>query len=326
MNFTIPVDTGDLWYYANDGMDMETYGPIYTGESFTAETEKLAFKELTVNGSDFRHFGVYATDKLFNKNGDLVGRVSRTLRNAYKKIIDGSKKPTFAENMSEWCSYFPKAHYTTDEEWAYIQELWKKEKRRGAEKLYWEDVKIGDEPAWTCSGPISYMDMIKWYGGDNMMPMDKTAMLKNPGQYFRDQYGMYLPDFSVHFGTRNVPGSRMVFYNGTACQHVNRMITNYIGDSGFVTRVAWYLKQLFREMQVERPGGEYLDLVPYMKGRSCNRHGSEGDTVIGKGYVTKKYINDKKEHIIDLTCWGETLDGDVVQVVAASVKLPSKKG
>jgi hypothetical protein len=46
------------------------------------------------------------------------------------------------------------AHYYTDEDWEYIKDLWSKENRRGSEFLYWEDVKIGDEPTWTVDGPI----------------------------------------------------------------------------------------------------------------------------------------------------------------------------
>jgi hypothetical protein len=63
-----------------------------------------------------------------------------------------------------------------------------------------------------------------------------------------------------------------------------------------------------------------------MKGKTCTVHPSEGDTVIGKGYVTDKYINDRGEHTIDLTCWAETLDDRIIQVVGISAKLPSKKG
>jgi hypothetical protein len=63
-----------------------------------------------------------------------------------------------------------------------------------------------------------------------------------------------------------------------------------------------------------------------MRGKECTVHGSEGDTVIAKGYVTDKYVDKKGNHIVDMTCWGETLDNRIIQIVAASVKLPSKKG
>lgn len=52
-----------------------------------------------------------------------------------------------------------------------------------------------------------------------------------------------------------------------------------------------------------------------------------GDTVIGKGYVTDKYINDKGEDIIDLVCWAETPDkGKIIEVCPAAAKPPLKKG
>lgn len=46
--------------------------------------------------------------------------------------------------------------------------------------------------------------------------------------------------------------------------------------------------------------------------------------MIAKGYVADKRINEKGEHIIDLTCWAETLDSRLIQIVAASAKLPSR--
>jgi len=320
MALTIPMDFTDTWYYANDGGDIEVYGPIFAGDTFTSQADTLFFNDLTVPGSDLRHFNMGGTASMYNSKGELVGRSTSSLRNAYRKIVDGSPKPSFSENMSEWVAYFPPGHYTTDEEWEYIKQLWEKEYIRGKNALYWEDVKVGDEPAWTCSGPISYLDMVG-YGG---MPVDKRAVVKNAKTMFRDKYGIYLNDTALHYGGRNITGSRAVFYNGTAAMHIVRMVTNYIGDAGLVTRVCWRFKQFFKEMWVERPGGEILDKVPYMKGKECTRHGAESDTVIAKGYVTDKYINDKGEHMIDISCWGETLDNNIIQIVGASAKLPSR--
>lgn len=132
---------------------------------------------------------------------------------------------------------------------------------------------------------------------------------------------------SRHIFNMNDPDYRMLFYNDTPAKIITRLVTNYIGDAGFVTRIGWEFQQLTKEMQLERTGGEYLDKVPYMKDKGCTEHGGEGDTVIGKGYVTDKYINDKGEGIIDLVCWAETLDeGKIVEVCPASARLPLKKG
>jgi hypothetical protein len=320
----IPKNIADKFYYANDGSDVRVWTHIFAGDALSSESEKLEFVEMTEPGSNLRMFKIGGSGKMFNAKGEQVGWGYGNTRDAYQKILDGPK-PSFSENMSEWVADFPEAHYTTDEEWEYIFELWDKEQIRGSQKLYWEDVNVGDEPPWTCSGPITHMDLIGWNGG-NQNGLYMRNNRENRDLLFRDQYGQYLNETAIHYGGRNIPGSRMVFYNNTACQHIIRMITNYIGDAGLVTRVRWIFKQLFPEMQLPRPGGEFLDLVPSMEGKECTVHGSEGDTVIAKGYVTQKYINERGENTIDLTCWGETLDNRIIQVVAASAKLPSKKG
>jgi hypothetical protein len=320
----IPMDFADKWYYANDGSDVKVWTHVFAGDLFTSQPEKSEFTELTVPGSDLRMFILGASAKMFNAKGEQIGWGYGNTREAYRKIIDGSPKPSFTENMTEWCEYFPAAHYTTDEEYEYIKELWAKEKIRGSEKLYWDDVKVGDEPTWTCTGPVSYMDLNNWHGssGTNL-----RGSKENPKNMFRDRYGIYMNIAAIHHGSRNITNSRAVFYNHTAALHMARMVTNYIGDAGLVTRVCWRFKQLFKEMQLEKfQGGDILDKVPYMKGKMCTVHPSEGDTIIAKGYVTDKYINDRGEHTIDISAWAETLDDRIIEAVAFSAKLPTRKG
>ena len=55
-------------------------------------------------------------------------------------------------------------------------------------------------------------------------------------------------------------------------------------------------------------------VVPGYENRPLNRHGSEGDTVIGKAYIYDKRIDEAGRHVIDICAWGETLDGDIIQV------------
>ena len=85
---------------------------------------------------------------------------------------------------------------------------------------------------------------------------------------------------------------------------------------------------LVLELQVPGYAGlDEMELVPHMKGKECTVHGGEGDTLITRGYVTKKYKNEKGEGIIDIACWAETLDpGRIVGIVGASAKLPLRKG
>ena len=101
------------------------------------------------------------------------------------------------------------------------------------------------------------------------------------------------------------------------------MITNWMGDDAFIRKYAWRFCQLFKEMRIDKVGSEFLEKVPHMKGRGCERHGMEGDAILSKGYVTEKYIKDG-EHLIDVASWGETLDGEIVQIVPVTIRLKSR--
>ena len=62
-----------------------------------------------------------------------------------------------------------------------------------------------------------------------------------------------------------------------------------------------------------------------MKGKSSLRHGGEGDTCIGHGYITGKRIDDNGDHVVEFAVWGETLDGDIIQVCEMEAVLPSRE-
>ncbi|MBN1625789.1 MAG: MaoC family dehydratase [Deltaproteobacteria bacterium] len=312
----------DCFYVSHGPDDRRFYTPVFEGDVFTIEPEKPVFEDITVPGSDLRHFKIVVSSKMYNQKGELAVWGSTVFRNAYRKIIDKSSPPVTHDTLTT------PAHYTTDEEWEYIKELWNKEYIRGSQKLYWEDVNVGDEPTWVCSGAISPMDMVGWYGGfQQYAPWSVREKLLRGESMYRDRFGQYMVGEARHIFNMNNPDYRMLFYNDTPAKIITRMVTNYIGDAGLVTRIGWEFMQLTEEMQLARPGGEYLDKVPYMKGKGCTEHGGEGDTVVAKGYVTDKYINDKGEGIIDLVCWGETLDkGKIIELCPASARLPLKKG
>jgi hypothetical protein len=324
MAVMVPHNLSNIFILGHGPNDVEFFAPIFPGDTLTTETEKLMFEELTVPGSTYRHFRNGCIMRTYNQKGELVVRSTLWRREAYRKIIDGSLPPV----EERWQS---PPHYTTDEEWEYIKELWRKEYIRGGDTLYWEDVKVGDEPTWTCSGPITYMDMARWYGGSRI-PDGRETIMKGAHGVFRDRFGQYLVGVAAMNGGMNVPGERATCFNDTCAKLITRMVTNYVGDAGFVTRIGWIFtrnpKMLPSEEEFQFPKFdiEYFNKVPYMKGKACTIHPFETDTVIAKGYVTDKYINDRGEHIIDLVCWGETLDRRIVEVVPAAAKLPSKGG
>ncbi len=169
------------------------------------------------------------------------------------------------------------------------------------------------------------MDMIGWYaengGGLSRRILCNKEILKTT---YRDEYGCYMGEPCYHLGNRNKTGGRMVWFNDTGAYHVYRTITNFIGNQGRVSRFSWRFYPFYKELRTGPIAADMFDKVPGMQGRDCDRHGSEGDTCIGRAVVTGKYINACGEHCIEIAAWGEDLEGNIVQACPSEAVLPSK--
>lgn len=317
---------GNVFYYANDGGDIELYRQVYPGDVITITSGTQRITDVTPEeGSILRQFSLYGEGEMRNQRGELVGVGKGYGRNAWKRICEG-RIPSQIEQTYEWLENIPPVHTTTPEEWAAIKALWKQEKIRGCETLYWEDVCVGDRPTPCCSGPISDMDMMRLHG--NMirgMPDNRTMVEAGEHMMMTDAYGQKINMMSRHFSYCRIPSARAVFFNFTARNFVLRMVSNWMGDDGFITGIKWRFQNLFSCMSQNQPGLSILGKVPSMAGKYVNRHGMEGDTAICKGEVTAKYVKEGR-HLADLSCWAETLDGDVIQVVEVTVELPTRHG
>jgi hypothetical protein len=75
-----------------------------------------------------------------------------------------------------------------------------------------------------------------------------------------------------------------------------RLITNWIGDDGFVCKFGW--RHVWR--------------TPV------------GDALLINGKVVKKYV-DNGEHLVDLSVWCLNLRGTITDMALATVKLISKE-
>ena len=315
------------FYYTNDGTDIYLSRPVVAGDFLKPGESKGEFYEVTEPGSELRQWYMGGEGTLVDEDGTTVVHSYSNTRDCYKQYVDPAKHKDLSENMAEWCDYFPPAHYTSDEDWDYIRQLWSREEIRGAEPRYWEDVEVGTFMTETCSGPITYMDMITLYG--NGMPLSRQQLCDKEGlkKMFRDPYGNYLFETSIHLGTRNLPNGRMVFYNDTAARLLARTVTNWIGDAGYVSRFCWRFFPFFKEMRNHYVPKDYdliARVVPGYENRPLNRHGSEGDTVIGKAYIYDKRVDELGRHVIDICAWGETLDGDIIQVCPMQAVLPTR--
>ena len=143
---------------------------------------------------------------------------------------------------------------------------------------------------------------------------------------FRDRYGAFLDETALHFGNRNIntDGARGVWYNDTGARLIARTLTNFVGNKGRVSRFSWRFFPFFEELRDWEMCKKQFMKVPGMEGRDCDRHGSQGDTCIGRAVVTDKYVNDQGEHCCEVMLWGEDLEGNIVQGCPSEIVLPSK--
>lgn len=155
---------------------------------------------------------------------------------------------------------------------------------------------MGQEIAPTCTdGPVTYMHMNYWHqlGDMSLFTREELSDPEFMKNYYRDPYGAYLDETAVHFGNRNIPGARTYWFNDTAAKLVCRTLTNFVGNKGRVSRFSWKMFPFYRELQGEHLGAEMFERVSFMRGRYADRHGSEGDTCIGRAVIIGKHINER---------------------------------
>jgi hypothetical protein len=78
---------------------------------------------------------------------------------------------------------------------------------------------------------------------------------------------------------------------------LGRVITNWMGNDGFLKKTAF-----------DRLENDIL-----------------GDTVIGRGRVINKYVQNDGEHVVDIACWLENLRGYITKGGGATVSLLSRE-
>lgn len=177
------------------------------------------------------------------------------------------------------------------------------ESHRGADPLYWEDVKVGADLPTIVRGPLTMMEVIAWVIGCGS-PISKTDNLWRR----IDTFGRKVPD-----PVTNVPLNlelvhmydtvgRMVGVPAAYDFGVQRvawlssLMTNWMGDAGFL----WKLRGELRRFNVM------------------------GDTQWFTGKVVRTYVEDRK-CCVDIECLGVNQRGERTTPGTATVVLPSRE-
>lgn len=345
------------WGGTNDGGYMEFFIPIKPGDTFKSKSDLPTVKDITPDeGSYTRTFEVRGSGSLYNQDDELVIKGEMIGRNSFRKAgataafgpggsaggptggsgapggQGGQGAPTGqgapggqggapgAGGQGGMGMGMSNRHKFTEEDYEYIHKIEDAEVVRGADTLYWEDVNIGDRPPWAIVGPTTAMDMIRCFGSQIISSPPMREQLKNkdrlPG-LSQDAYGVYHLMEEGHFGDSGTAGRMPIYYMAFGRNHMVRLVTNYIGDDGWLRKFEW---------RNETSAKEYLDAVPELKGKSLNAHGTVGSVLIAKAYVTKKYIEKSDNtHRIEMIVWTEeNFKGDLCQAAKVTVILPSK--
>lgn len=323
---------------ANDGGDIEFFLPIRPGDTFTMKSGKQSFEDITPEeGSTTRVFRLIGSGSLVNQNGEVVITGTMYGRNTFSQGGSSGGRsggppgaggasgspPSGAGGPSGSGAGGMSAtrHTYTDEDWALIKKIWKEENVRGAEILYWEDVKVGDEPPWVTTGPTTITEMVRRFGDQMENTPLMREIIENPDRYAGLSYDQYnIPHVmeEVHWGDMGRTGGTPSFYMAYGLKTtLARVVTNYIGDDGWLRKLSWRNGSLATD--------EIISQVPYLEGKNVTGHGQVSDCLIGKAYVTKKYIADDGTHRIDMVVWDETIDGLICQSAIATVILVSRE-
>jgi acyl dehydratase len=290
-----PEATDECGYrdYIYIGEDWEFFKPIRPGDTFRVWRNRPFMEDITkLDGTGPLMFKVKAHDYLhINQKDELVSTFKLYLQCA------------FLPQLKQRAITMPGTkHKYTQAELDFIVSLEEGEEIRGADIRYWEDVSVGDVPKPIVMGPTTISDMATYNAGavGAFPPMRTKDRIKTPWEFTLD------PETNVtyfsaehHYSDRaaQIEGIPQAFHFGAwARQMMARVVTNWMGDDGFMTKFNW----------------RHVTTTPI------------GDTVIGRAEVTGKRVQND-EHLVDLAVWLENIRGYVTEVASATVSLCSKE-
>jgi acyl dehydratase len=353
---------GDYMVVSAHNDTVTYYKPIYQGDTIYSVIEEEHCIDITpLQGSHYRTFTMGGWGRFYNQKGELVGEGACILKESFRRRKDPAKRHpngTHAWESPDWWSR-PQYQYT-DKDWETIIDIWKNEKIRGAQTLYWDDVNIGDEPAPRAVGPI-ITDVETDILMSSKLSTDLKHQVLDPQTFkkmVKNKHGIYvLPEYVEKKPAPTPPTTtaggvpelgnrdgRCVLMNAVAAYWAGGMITNWMGDDGWLQRIGWDIMELppgtsesinFEEdptiippipMENRPPLFDkypYMDKIPLMRGKRAAWHALEGDLVISKACVADKY-RQGNEYFVDLIWWCETLDNYLIEEGFATVKLPKR--
>ena len=287
------------WIYS--GADWFFDEPVRRNDEITAAGEYVGVKELA--GKRVARMLVQTGEVTYkNQTGQRVARaLSHTFRIARSGAEGGLKLDP------------RESHSYTQTQLDDIGNAMLNEFRRGANTLYWNDVKVGEDLPGTVRGPINQMDMTCYSGGAVGTSGYKSTKIRRiyaelarkhpemlPNNYDASYYGAAVSpsighqDKGVATQQIGMPGP---YDNGPQrIGMVATAVTNWMGDDGFLREHSIRIKQA----------------VIY------------GDTTYTGGQVTgKREVNGK--YLVDCQVWAKNQLGQTTAAGHSVVELPLRR-
>lgn len=276
-------------FYSGD--DIDFLQVIKPGDRISARSGLSGFEE---KKSRFAGETIHETHEtvLRNQRGELVGVTRRLVIRAERSMAQQTGK------------YERSIQHYTEEEWEAIDADYDNEDIRGADPRYWEDVNVGDELTPVVKGPYTATCFIAFAGGGGggwlgAHSVQYEYRKRHPEAYPMTPYGF--PDSVVrvhweHEAARSAGLPLYYDYGGERIAWMAHLITHWMGDDGFLRKL----------------DGQF---------RLFNYY---GDTTWVKGKVTKKYVRDTTEHLVDIDISCVNQKGETHAPGHATVILPSR--
>jgi acyl dehydratase len=277
--------------------EQEFYKPMLVGDKITPEVIFAGFEGPTPSKFGERMVRDYYDNFYRNQKGELVAKGRWWVHRAERKSIKQKGKHQSIQLPHPW----------TEEELKKIEDEVLAEEIRGATPRYWEDVDIGEELKPLVKGPLGITDMVARYVGGAVATrlLAHGAALReyrrHPAWAFRDSETYALePIASVHYNKRAANSQGLPFpYDAGIGRHcwLGHFLTNWMGDDG-------WLKRCY---------AEYRAFVFY------------SDVVWIKGKVSKKYIDEEREHCVDIEISTKNQRGEECMPGRSTISLPSRE-
>jgi acyl dehydratase len=237
---------------------------------------------------------IYHVD-FYNQHGDMVAEAdSWVFRNDRDKAREGKKY----------------AHLKDREPLTYTQEqlndayqLYRDEKIRGSQILYWDDVNVNDTLPTMLKGPMTVTGFITYVQGSGglFLRSNKLAfqLLDSiPSIAFKNKHG--IPDVPerVHWEEElalNAGTPGVYDFGNDRAAWLMHQLTNYMGDTGFLHKAECKIR----------------------------RHNPVGDLLYIKGVVTRKFIENEK-HYVEIQQEGRNQYDELSIVGSGIVELPKQ--